>query len=96
LRRLPTKWVVERWERVSKKSMEKGGKKVNHSKVGPLRVVKKALQKMASTDVYTATWVTYVFVRVSVSCITIQCEWFLLAREGGGGGGVVMMVSMKG
>jgi len=32
---------------------------VNHSRVGPLRVVGKALQKTMSWDVYRATWVMY-------------------------------------
>jgi len=36
------------WGRVSKQSMEYGGRVVNHSRAGPLRVVGKALQKMAS------------------------------------------------
>jgi len=39
------------WERVSKQSMENGGRVVNHSTVCPLRVVGKALQKTASWDV---------------------------------------------
>ena len=30
---------------------------MNHSRVGPLRVVGKALQKTVSWDVYRATWV---------------------------------------
>ena len=30
---------------------------MNHSRAGPLRVVGKALQKIASRDVYRATWV---------------------------------------
>jgi len=30
---------------------------VNHSRAEPLRVVEKALQKIASWDVYRATWV---------------------------------------
>ena len=37
------KWVVKRWERVSKQSMECGGREVNHSKAGPFRVVGNAL-----------------------------------------------------
>ena len=35
-------------ERVSKLSIEYGGRVVNHSRAGPLRVVGKALQKTAS------------------------------------------------
>jgi len=35
-------------ERVSKQSMEYGGRVVNHLRAGPLRVVGKALQKTAS------------------------------------------------
>jgi len=31
------------WERVSKQSMEYGGRVVNHSSAGPIRVVGKAL-----------------------------------------------------
>jgi len=34
------------WEWVSKQSMEYGGRVVNHSRAGPLRMVGKALQKM--------------------------------------------------
>jgi len=30
---------------------------VNHSRAGPLRVVRKALQKTTSWEVYRATWV---------------------------------------
>jgi len=59
MRQLPAKWVVKRWERVSKQSMEYGGREVNHFKVGPLKVVRKALHNTASSDVYRATWVTY-------------------------------------
>jgi len=44
---------------VSKQSMEYGGREVNHSRVGPLRVVGNALQKMTSSNVYRATWVAY-------------------------------------
>jgi len=33
------------------------GRVVNHSRVGPLRVVGKALQKTVSWDVYRVTWV---------------------------------------
>jgi len=36
------------WERVSKQSMEYGGRVVNHLRAMPLRVVWMALQKMAS------------------------------------------------
>ena len=32
---------------------------MNHSRVRPLRVVGKALQKTASWDMYKATWVMY-------------------------------------
>jgi len=39
--------------------MEYGGKEVNHSRAGPLRVVGNALQKTTSSYVYKATWVTY-------------------------------------
>jgi len=38
-------------ERVPKLSIEYGGRVVNHSRVGPLRVVGKALQKTASWEV---------------------------------------------
>jgi len=54
---LPAKWVENMWERTSKLSMELGGRVVNHSRAGPLRVVGKALQKTVSWDVYRATWV---------------------------------------
>jgi len=56
-RQLLVKWVVKRWERVSKQSIKYGGREVNHSRVGPLRVVGKALQK--TSDVQRATWVMY-------------------------------------
>jgi len=36
---------------VSKQSIEYGGRVVNHSRAGPLRVVGKALQKMSLLDV---------------------------------------------
>ena len=36
---------------MSKQSIEYGGKELNYSRVGPLRVVGKALQKTASSDV---------------------------------------------
>jgi len=39
------------WERLSKQSMEYGGRVVNHSSAWPLRMVGKALQKMTSWDV---------------------------------------------
>jgi len=39
------------WERVSKLSMEYGGRVVNHSRAGPFRVVGKALQKTTSWEV---------------------------------------------
>jgi len=39
--------------------VEYGGKEVNHSGVGPFRVVGNALQKTASSYVYKAMWVTY-------------------------------------
>jgi len=48
---LPVNWVLERWDRVLKQSMEYGGRDVNHSKAGPLRVVGKALHMMASSFV---------------------------------------------
>ena len=35
---------------MSKQSMEYGGRVVNHSRAGPLRVVGKALQKTASWE----------------------------------------------
>jgi len=38
-------------ERVSKLSIEYGGRAVNHSRAGPLRVVGKALQKITSCEV---------------------------------------------
>ena len=44
---------------MSKQLIEKGGKEVNHSKAGPLRVVGKTFQKTTSADLYRATWVTY-------------------------------------
>ena len=36
---------------MSKQSIEYGGRVVNHSRAGPLRVVGKALQKMSLLDV---------------------------------------------
>ena len=36
---------------MSKQSIEYGGRVVNHSREGPLRVVGKALQKTVSSDV---------------------------------------------
>jgi len=49
----------EEMEKGVKQSMEYGGTEVNHSRARPLRLVGNALQKMASSYVYRATWVTY-------------------------------------
>jgi len=50
------KLVEKRVYRVSKKFMEYDGRVVNHSRVNPLRVVRKALHRTTSSNVYKLTW----------------------------------------
>ena len=51
---------MKRLDKVSKQSMEYGGKDVNHSWDGPFRVVGKALHMLTSSLVYEPKWVTYI------------------------------------
>ena len=46
---------MERWDKVSKQSMEYGGRDVNHFRASPLRVVGKALHMTTSSFVYKTT-----------------------------------------
>jgi len=64
---LPVNWVVKRWDRVSKHSMEYGGREVNHYRVGHLRVVGKALHITTSSFMYRPTCVTYILTCLSGS-----------------------------
>ena len=53
-------WVMKRWNKVAKQLIEYGGRDVNHSNAGPLRMVGKALHMTTSSVVYKPTLLTYI------------------------------------